>query len=723
MKNLYCELENFGIIKDFKHRFRDGITVLSGENGQGKSTVLKALDMNLFDRYSGNLEDYLNWDAEPETTFFRHKFSFEHRGHSFVSTMKYDGKSSSTSRELYVDGATTPYKNSEAVKKLAEFLDPKMDPPAMIARQGTVSAVDAGPAERREHMRKAFDVNFPEEIKELQALESQVEKKIVETDKKLVELQALKFEPVEVPELPLTVEQITELSQQERSLRDQVSTIESAASRYSTKLAEVHRKTKSLQLVQTGHDSLVLEITQKEQAVQSHPGVETLPAMISLVDQVRIKSEYLVIKESDKTNLESEITRLRGESSAIVLDRTPAFDRGPLDEALSLLADFTSKLTRVQSDLDSLNRGECPTCNQPLTAPDKIASLETLKREYTDTISDWTEKRDVQNRALTEHLRINEEQSKLRDKRSQLDQQVSQKQENVARVSTEISNLKTEISQLNSQKDKLVTDHGWVLTNLKTRLTELQAQRPLKDQELITAREEYRIVCQELAQIENPELKQVELTRLKTELETVLNSLREQDRVQAQRVLLLKQNEQLELDKIKNIEEQQKYQFERQTLGSELLDLTAARMAYQKDLPTFIVLKKVENISLEINEFLRKTYKGRYSIKIVNRKDSLLMLYGPRDKDVKLASGYEKQVFSMAYQIALNKMQDLDLVILDEVDSEASESSSLLFYRVLGEIQDAVRQKIVVSHKPVTKDLLGMDFGADIITFENGVAS
>lgn len=723
MKNLSCEIENFGIIKNFKHAFKDGITVLSGENGQGKSTVLKSLDMNLFDRYPETLDDYLSWDVPPEETSFKHTWSFEHRGHSFSSMMKYDGKSRSTTRELYIDGATTPYKNSEATKKLAEHLDPKMDPPALIARQKDKGAVDVSPSERREHMRKAFDVNFPEEVKELQALESQVELKIAETDKKLVQVQAQKFEPVELPPLPLTDEEVIKAQKDVDRLRGEISVIEGVVTQYQNKKDKVLRKTNRAQVLADARDKLTIEITEKDQALKDHQPVEKLPTMISIEDQLRVKNELLITKNLDKSNLENEVVQLQEQSAKIVLERLPQFDRKSLDEALALITDATSKLTRVQSDLDSLNKGICPTCSQPLTDPGKISSLEVDKKNLTDQIAGWSTKRDEQNVLLAAHQQLVDSQNRLRDERSRIDSQVSQKQAQVTSMVSEISQLNAGVSSLVGQKDKLVTDHGWTKTNLESKLVELRAALPIKHQELLDADIERDAVVQELARLVDPSQQQADVIRLKGEIEIITGHLREQEQVQARRTVLIEQNEKTEKARVDNLIEQEKLTAERQTLGSELADLVTARVAFQKDLPTFIVLKKVENISREVNEFLRKTYAGRYQIKFVNKKDSLMMLYGPRDKDVKLASGYEAQVFSMAYQIALNKLQDLDFLILDEVDSQASERSSLLFYKVLAETQDAVRTKIIVSHKKVTKDLLSLDFGAEIIEFENGVAS
>lgn len=63
-------------------------------------------------------------------------------------------------------------------------------------------------------------------------------------------------------------------------------------------------------------------------------------------------------------------------------------------------------------------------------------------------------------------------------------------------------------------------------------------------------------------------------------------------------------------------------------------------------------------------------------------------------------------------------------MILDEADSSATDKNSEIFYRVLGDsIGCGIEQVILVSHKQSTRDILQFDYGADVVTFDNGVAS
>lgn len=80
-------LENFGAIKRFSKSFGTGIFVLSGDNGSGKSTVIKAVLLAVFDDYSGSLSDYVNWESD----YFQVEVDFTHQGVGYKSFVRYDG--------------------------------------------------------------------------------------------------------------------------------------------------------------------------------------------------------------------------------------------------------------------------------------------------------------------------------------------------------------------------------------------------------------------------------------------------------------------------------------------------------------------------------------------------------------------------------------------------------------------------------------------------------
>jgi chromosome segregation ATPase len=132
----------------------------------------------------------------------------------------------------------------------------------------------------------------------------------------------------------------------------------------------------------------------------------------------------------------------------------------------------------------------------------------------------------------------------------------------------------------------------------------------------------------------------------------------------------------------------------------------------------------VKDIEKSMNDFLKKTYGGRYNVEVADKKNALHILYGPKKKDVSLSSGYEKQIFSSAFRLALCHAMGNRTLLLDEVDSAATDKNSEVLYNVLGElVGNGIEQMIVISHKSSTRFLLEFDYDAEVITFENGIAN
>ena len=148
--------------------------------------------------------------------------------------------------------------------------------------------------------------------------------------------------------------------------------------------------------------------------------------------------------------------------------------------------------------------------------------------------------------------------------------------------------------------------------------------------------------------------------------------------------------------------------------------ITVAKGMVQREFPSFVISRMVQSLSDYVNEFLDKVYP-KYQISIEEAKNSLNILYGEYKTDVKMASGFEKSAFSLAYMYALGKIQAYGLLICDEGDATASDENSARFYKMLGKSTDWLEQIMCITHKEEIKELLRNDFHAQVFTVENGV--
>jgi DNA repair exonuclease SbcCD ATPase subunit len=148
-------LENFGILKKFSKEFVNKILVISGDNGSGKSSLLKAIMLAVFDEYDGTLEDYVNWESD----FFKVVVGFTHRGVQYENTVIYDG---STDRTLRFGDKVL--KGEEAKKKIKELFDGDLLKAAMLAVEQQIDVVATKPAERRDYLKRIYVLEFKHQI-------------------------------------------------------------------------------------------------------------------------------------------------------------------------------------------------------------------------------------------------------------------------------------------------------------------------------------------------------------------------------------------------------------------------------------------------------------------------------------------------------------------------------------------------------------------------------
>ncbi|MGL5958408.1 MAG: AAA family ATPase, partial [Phocaeicola sp.] len=155
MKLKNIRLTNFGCVKTFNKEFENPLLILSGNNGHGKSTILKAILLAVFDTYTGVLSDYIKWGEKS----FEVNVTFTHKGTTYESSVFYDG---STERSIKFDGKT--FTGEESKKKLKEVLDIELLKASMLALEQQIDIVATKPAERREFLKRIYDLEFKSQL-------------------------------------------------------------------------------------------------------------------------------------------------------------------------------------------------------------------------------------------------------------------------------------------------------------------------------------------------------------------------------------------------------------------------------------------------------------------------------------------------------------------------------------------------------------------------------
>ena len=118
-----------------------------------------------------------------------------------------------------------------------------------------------------------------------------------------------------------------------------------------------------------------------------------------------------------------------------------------------------------------------------------------------------------------------------------------------------------------------------------------------------------------------------------------------------------------------------------------------------------------------MNNFIEQIYR-KMNVKFKEVKDSINITYDEAEKDVNLASGFERELASLSFMLALSRLQGNDLLLLDEIDAAANDENSLLLYDMLKDL-DSWSQLFIISHRQSVKELL-INNGATVFELDKG---
>jgi len=145
----------------------------------------------------------------------------------------------------------------------------------------------------------------------------------------------------------------------------------------------------------------------------------------------------------------------------------------------------------------------------------------------------------------------------------------------------------------------------------------------------------------------------------------------------------------------------------------------------KKDFPNYVIQNTVSSIEKNTNDFLDKTYNGRYHIKIREDKAGIGILYGSKDKDIRISSGGEQDLFNLGLKHGFCRLTNIGVLMLDEVDKFMSASMSRHTFSIINEMvidpKNEINQVLVITHKDEIKEMLESDFNAKIFRVENNL--
>lgn len=702
-------MENFKAVKQSSFNFHKGIICFTGDNGEGKSTVLHAIIMLLFNMYDGNLRDYIRWGE----TEFRLSIEFSDKGHTYREKLSYSVSKGSI-RELTCVDTEEVFSGASAISKLSEIIDPEQARGAIVSMENEQNLVTTTPSQRREYLKKIYSLEFKNELQKIAQDTADTENDIIKTQSKIDILEATDFPLKEYRESPSkesyedAKREIETIDVKIRDLLDK-----------QVKIDDIERK-----LTQAKGNLSSLERQFREASLQ----IENSESELKQIDE---EEHQMSLRDFDKEELETKDRVLKSQTESLenvkislkVLEESYSISRIPMDPDRTTLTKLREELTSLQTQLRTteknlgfMREGKCPLCGKEVTE-EELRKEEEAKTQLTRDISNLTRK------VSEEESSIRSTEDRIREAREKERKYLSEKNHLEQTLNTTLQKQKSEIERITSDFEHERKVHSLKLETLSNKRVSCNNSISVLSQTLESVSKQESIIKDQIEDL-NRDLSSIEdpkpiIALYEKDKETPRAIIKEYEDCESYNNAARVFNEEMEKKSKERDTQLEELSVELNTLNSRKTKLIIAKGIVQKEFPSFVISKMIETLSMYVNEFLSKVYP-KYQISIEESKNSLNFLYGDFKSDVKGASGFEKSVFSLAYMYALGKIQNYGLLICDEGDSAASDANATKFYETLGRSLDWIDQIMCITHKEEVKDLLRSDYHAQVFVVRNG---
>lgn len=709
MKINSLHLKNFGIIADEKVDLEKGIYLFySVDNGEGKSTFLKALSLVLFNKVPGKISDYIRW-GERESYV---ECSFSHKGKDYITSIEFSSKKNERHLKCLNSGDEW-FTNSSVTDELDDILDIKRAIASVSSFEHEIDLITTSPSERREYLKKIYDLNFQEQISSIENEISNFENKSLKISTEIDSLENRSFDLHIMERPPVSSEKIEELKEE---LKKDSLDLSDLKLKMSQKRIELNKKIEEISKL----DELKSLLESKKKSLEeNNRSILDTKENISLEEETSFETtnaEFDFRIEKQKNNvkdLEKEI-----EETSIKLNNIPKeienlqYKETEFESVTENYWSIKSQLESSTKRSQSIRDGVCPVCGSSFDSHD-FGQFEKEIKDLTFMLGSVEENLN----SITERKKAYE---KIIKEKEQLENFLKSFEKNIVSAKEELSYLKKEKvkrkEDFEKTKSKRLEDllESKSLKEEKKKFLELEIEN-LEDKLNSFVNSEIEIKKDE-EYLNDLEIKRNEKEEVIHDKEEIVNKYYE---VLSINEKLKEINDKLKKEEKENYDKIQKLKIE--FVECEQMKETAklSKKILSKDFPSYILSSLIQEVKHFANEFLQDVYP-KYRLNFIEAKNSLQVVYGPNDTDVKLASGFEKQIFSFAYKYAIGKLQEYGILILDEVDSAASEENSEKFFETLALMKDYFPQILVITHKRNTVELLEKDHSAKVFTIKKG---
>lgn len=696
------EIKNYEAIQEMQFKFQDGFNLIMGKNGQGKSGIFKSFGFSTLDHLeTGKIEDACNWEED----YFSLYFNISHLNKTLISKNVYKRKGSNT-RELSIEGEKEVYKNSDAVKKLSEYFDPILCKNSIINFQGSNDLVESTPTVRRELLKKIYDLSFTIQIEKLEnekALKEEERQKLLQ---ELAVCNSKVFKDNEEEPIPFDKAIYNQYKVTIEELKLKISTIEKEKK-------AIEEKKNKLQELQKSKVSYETEITTGIQSIDdTRKNMQLLQSFDYSIFDVKKKEEIQALdtKKQSLIDRKEKGTKLVSEMK---FDRLEEFDSESVVKAKKEYDEILFTINQVSKEIELCKSGKCPTCKREFNSNDiqekeKELLLLNEKKIVLDSVYNKLKNEEV------EHKKKVEEENKKTQALLKYKNELSLIEKDIESTNKDIASIEEKYTKEKDTK-KLINEKD--LQACITSIESIERTNKRLQNEVDSYNTDITNIEKEINSFTDISIE--EDKRKVIELESQIKLY---DTIISKNELIKEQNKKLKEEKEKN--DKRKVEIDSSIMNiSKGIDIYLEAIGYfKKDFPNYIITNLVKEIEEGMNEFIDKAYEGRYTVKIQENKNGIEIVYGPKEADIKRASGSEKNLFNVALKMAFTKISGLGILILDEIDAYMSDEVSKATFSVIKEYVDNgdLQQVFIITHHNDIKDMMIQEFGAKAFLVDDG---
>ncbi len=139
------------------------------------------------------------------------------------------------------------------------------------------------------------------------------------------------------------------------------------------------------------------------------------------------------------------------------------------------------------------------------------------------------------------------------------------------------------------------------------------------------------------------------------------------------------------------------------TIANNIETLKKAISIFEIEFPNFIILQTCSHIEAHINEFIQRIFPYM-KVRLSQNRGGVDFYYTASSSEddwlsVKMASGAQAAILSLAWRVAIAKLYGITTLLLDEVDAESTDENSKLIYEFICSLDGLFNQIILISHR------------------------